>query len=151
MTVTALDIEIAVANHFCYRRNLIVPNVSWGLGFRHELDLAIVSDNNYVTEVEIKTTKSDLKRDDKKKHGHYDNRIRRLYFAVPAAIADAAMEFAPMPAGVLVFAGTGVNCLRAAKIKRAAVPLTAAERLHLLHLSSMRVWTLKQTLRRRMK
>ena len=29
--ITTLEMEIALANHFGFRKNLIVPNVKWGL------------------------------------------------------------------------------------------------------------------------
>ena len=40
------DIEIAVAKLFGYRSHLIVPNISWGLDFKHELDLLILTPAN---------------------------------------------------------------------------------------------------------
>ena len=36
---TTLEIETAVANYFGYRRQIIVPNVWWGLGFNHECEI----------------------------------------------------------------------------------------------------------------
>jgi hypothetical protein len=45
------DIEIAVARHFNPRQKLIVPNVSWGLGFHYELDLLVVTQSRYAWEV----------------------------------------------------------------------------------------------------
>lgn len=67
MKLNARDIEIAIAKMFNYRMNVIVPNVSWGLGLRCECDLLIVSQRRYATEIEIKVSKSDIKAD-KKKH-----------------------------------------------------------------------------------
>jgi len=38
--MTSQHVEIAVAKHFGYRQNLIVPNVHWGLGLAYEADMA---------------------------------------------------------------------------------------------------------------
>jgi len=61
------DIEFAVAKYFNFRKNLIVPNVSWGFNI-HECDLLIVRKSGYAIEVEIKISKSDFKADFKKIH-----------------------------------------------------------------------------------
>ena len=47
-------------NFFNYRANLIVPNISWGLGL-HECDLLVLTSSGYATEIEIKVSKADLK------------------------------------------------------------------------------------------
>lgn len=97
------DIELAINNYFNYnRRYVIVPNISWGLGFQHELDLLVLTNNNHVWEVEIKVSKSDLKADLKKRHGHYSNKIRRLYFAVPKELQEDALLLIPERAGLFV-------------------------------------------------
>ena len=62
-----IEVEVAIMQHFDVRRNVIVPNVSWGIfrpgiGQLHEIDLLVLSGSNYATEVEIKVTKADLKR-----------------------------------------------------------------------------------------
>ena len=51
------DIEIAIANHLNTNQNLIVPNISYGLGFHYELDLLVVTKSNYADEIEIKISK----------------------------------------------------------------------------------------------
>ncbi len=78
MSVKILDIECALATYFDPRRNLIVPNVWWGMGLNHECDLMVMTRSGYVYEVEIKTSKADLVRDLKKPHGHGDDKIRKL-------------------------------------------------------------------------
>jgi hypothetical protein len=98
--MTARDIETRVANYFDYRRNLIVPNASWGVGL-HECDLLILSQRNYATEVEIKISRSDLRADLKKSHGHNSVKIKNLWFAVPFELVPDAAELAPLRAGIL--------------------------------------------------
>jgi len=62
--ITTPEMECALAGWFDYRQNLIVPCVYWGVGYyTHECDLLIVSRAGYVTEVEIKISRSDLRAD----------------------------------------------------------------------------------------
>lgn len=100
--MNARDIEIAVANYFDYRANLIVPNVYWGMGLNHEADLLILSKAGYATEVEIKVSRADLKRDADKAHAHEGAIIKALWFAVPMALVDFALEHIPEESGLLM-------------------------------------------------
>lgn len=147
--LTCLDIEIAVAKNFNYRQNLIVPNVFWGLGFNHELDVAVMTPARYLTEIEIKTTASDLRRDLKKDHHHASPKIRRHFFAVPESLQELALELAPPGWGVLSYREHYMVQVRAATSNPRARPLTEAEAVHLYGLAAMRIWTLKQTLAQR--
>lgn len=153
LPLTCLDIEIAMARHFDYRSHLIVPNVFWGLGFMHELDVLIMTESGYVTEIEIKTTRADLKRDLKKSHHHRSQRISRHFLAVPKAISALAIELFPGEWGVLSIDEETrlVETLRNAKRNKGAKPLTPSEIDHLYRLASMRTWTLKQALADRIK
>jgi len=148
LPLTALDIEIAVAKHFDYRSHVIVPNVFWGLGFNHELDVLVMSGSGYVTEIEIKTSRADLRRDLKKTHGHRSLKICRHFLAVPKSLSAFAIELFPQDWGVLgVDEGNQwVEVLRNAKRNKNAKPLETSDINHLYKLASMRTWTLKQTL-----
>ena len=145
-----LDIEIALANYFNPRRNLIVPNIWWGMGLNHECDLMVMTRSGYVYEIEIKTTRADLFRDFKKPHGHRDNRIRKLYFCIPEPLLDC-WNHIPESAGIIVFHETGDSpsyCHRKREAKTTcAKPLNFEEREKLYQLAAMRVWTLKKTIR----
>lgn len=99
--MTTLELEIALMSFFGIRANLIVPNVSWGIGNLHECDLLILSKHHYATEVEIKISKSDLLKDKNKSHNHIHNYIRRLYFAVPEKLKDIALSEIPSGAGLI--------------------------------------------------
>lgn len=156
------DIEIAIARRYGWREYFIVPNVRWGLGFRHELDMLVVSPSGYATEIEIKVTASDLKVDQKKRHGHRDylNRIRYLYFAVPESLQVKAMELIPERAGLIIVRPQllfydPVESLkpRTEIVKRAATDtsarkLDATELQKLGKLAAMRIWSLKEALYR---
>lgn len=154
--ITTPEMECALANWFDYRVNLIVPNVYWGFGYdMHECDLLIVSKAGYVTEVEIKISRADLKADAKKSHGHENQRIKYLYFAVPTALEEAALEFAPERAGIIVvrndFPGAdrvGPRCRRVREpsaIKHVS-KMTDRERYKVARLGALRIWKLKRKL-----
>jgi hypothetical protein len=141
-----IQIEIAAANFFDIRRNIIVPNVSWGLGL-HECDLLVVRRQSLCAiEVEIKTTKADLKKDARKRHGHKSNKIRQMYFAVPEKLAAFALETLDPEIGVLSVVGLRATQIRPARIRAGARPLSQAEALTLATLGTMRIWSLKRNL-----
>lgn len=158
--LNALDIELAVDAMFGHRTNIIVPNVSWGLGLRHECDMLVVSQAGYAKEIEIKCTKGDIKADLKKKHGHVSNCIKELYFAVPKKLIDC--EYLPEAAGLISVKYVGpwslhkdeayrpshyrAEIVRRGRINRQARKLTERELKHLMHLGCMRIWTLKSKL-----
>jgi len=152
--INTADIEMAIARLFCWWQNLIVPNISWGAGFRHELDLLVVSPNGYGTEIEIKVSKSDLKADANKPHEHRSVRIKRLWFAYPESIGDCA-EFVPERAGIFIVkrdkcgVGVRVETLRPPKINTEARKFTPKELDKIRDLAAMRMWTLKEHLQRR--
>jgi hypothetical protein len=140
------DIEWAVALFFNPRINIIIPNISWGLGFNFELDLLIAHHPSYYcTEVEIKITKSDIKADLKKEHSHRSERIRRFFYAVPWYLKDC--EYLPSNCGLIIVDGN-LRCkiIRPPRINKNARKLTAGEFQKLLELGCMRIWGLKEAL-----
>lgn len=96
------DVEIAVARLINPRVNTIVPNVSWGLGLRHECDILVLDVNNRFTEIEIKISMSDLMADFKKGHNHSSNFISRLVYAFPEELLDRALTLIPDKCGIIV-------------------------------------------------
>jgi len=145
------DIEIAIANHFGYRQNIIVPNISYGL-YIHEVDILIVSPSGYATEIEIKTSISDLKADLKKEHGHRSNKIKYLFFAIPEELQEKALPLIPERAGLIVIKPNKFNnwnycsIIKSPITNKLARKLTNDELLKLGHLSAMRIWSLKENL-----
>jgi hypothetical protein len=145
--ITTTEMECLVARFLNYRVNLVVPNVSWGMGL-HECDLLVCTKAGYLWEVEIKVTKADLKRDAAKWHGHRNDRIKHLLFAIPAYLEDCA-ELVPAHAGIITVAPKGervwgrVRRLREPATNKAAQPISAAERYTLARLGAMRIWSLK--------
>ncbi len=158
MKITTAEMECALANWFDYRVNLIVPNVHWGMNM-HECDLLIVSQVGYCTEVEIKVSRADLRADAKKLHGHNGGVARRvikyLYFAVPLALEEAALEFAPERAGIITVKDTqpdrygyiaGPRCRRVREptCNKHSTKMTDRERYKVARLGALRIWNLKR-------
>lgn len=149
--MTSRQIELALARYFNHRLNLIVPNVSWGLpGLGHECDMLIVRPSGFAVEVEIKVSRSDLKADMQKWHGHKSKLVRQLWFAVPEKLLRCA-ELVPEHAGILSavtdkWGGIDIKSHRPARVNTEARPLTQEQRLKVSHLGCMRIWSLKHGL-----
>src|SRR5580700_7662207 len=83
------------SSKFSQRRNyLAIPNVSYGFLF-YEADLLIVSKARYATEVEVKVSMQDWRKDfEKRKHkpGLRDERIKYQYYAAPPRLAERHTE-----------------------------------------------------------
>lgn len=143
--MNAGHIEIALAKHFNPRQNIIVPNVWWGFGLNYEADLIVVHKSGYATEIEIKTSKQDIKRDLKKRYFHNSNKIRRFFYAVPWHLADS--EYLRSDCGLIVV-NEKLHCktIRAPRHNKQAQRLTETEIRKILHLGCMRIWSLKQKL-----
>lgn len=145
---TCAEIEVAISQHFGITKYTIVPNVSWGM-FRYELDLCVLNHRSlYAYEVEIKISKSDLKRDAAKWHGHnwnYDL-IRCLYFAMPEKMRDC-IDLVPERAGILLVDPKGhVQTSREPKPNLAAKKWTYEQAYKLARLGTMRTWTYKRNI-----
>ena len=158
--ISTPEMECAVANHFNFRANLIVPNVHWGMAI-HECDLLVVTKAGYAYEVEIKVTKADLKKDSEKGHGHYDNRIKYLYFAIPDYLEEST-GLIPERAGIIIvesgplkttkYGGKTYTWSRKCRVVRQpelngmATPFAPDDRYKVARLGTLRIWRLKQKL-----
>ncbi|MBP7509387.1 MAG: MmcB family DNA repair protein [Prolixibacteraceae bacterium] len=157
MKITTLEMEECLARYFSYRRNLVIPNVSWGFNI-HECDLLVVTKSGYLIEVEIKISKSDLKADMKKEHNHHDhyNRVKELYFAMPENLAEdkECIDLVPENAGIILVSKWKPNwhkdlfvqarTIRKSKVNKAAGKLYDNEKYQLARLGTMRIWSLKK-------
>lgn len=155
-----IDIEIAMADYLM-PANVVVTNVSWGFGL-HECDLLSVSGSRYLTETEIKISKSDLLKDANKRHGHVSDKIKYLYFAVPDYLRDIALAHIPERSGLMTVSEKGKPCLVKGKLAKSetkivkvvkkptanpnAKPLTDKELLNLYRLGCLKYWTVKRNL-----
>jgi len=148
--MTTAEVEYAVAQHIDIRRNLIVPNVWWGMGLPFECDLLYVTGSNYAHEVEIKVSRSDLVRDKKKrrhikpKWGYTPSTIRSRTFAIPADMEECINEIPESCGIILVSKNRKCRVLRKATINTRARKLTEAELLQMYRLMAMRVWSMKK-------
>ena len=134
--------EIALSRYFNPRKNLIVPNVFWGM-FSYEVDLLVVSKSGYATEIEIKVSKQDLIKDKKKRHGHDSYKIKYLYFAIPSYLKDFT-EHIPEKAGIIIVSDN-YFCQRIRKPRiNHQYKFTEQELFKVARLGAIRIWGLKQ-------
>ena len=134
---------------FYIRSHYVFPNVHWGLGFNHELDLLSISMPGFIgTEIEIKVSRGDVKRDLEKPHGHYDERIRHLYFAGPGNLEGDFHKYVPAEAGIITISEYSPGRYQC-RIRRNAKVLknwchafTEKEVFQLMRLGNMRYWSL---------
>lgn len=152
-SLSYLDIELAIAKHYDTRQHIIVPNcyINFGTSADHECDLIIIKRSGYAEEIEIKMSKSDFKADFKKKHGHVDERLQHLYYAMPFEIYEQCKELIPEYAGVFTIAKyedrAFARCVKSAP-KKDCRKLSTEEQLKIARLGVMRIWNLKQKYQR---
>lgn len=154
--MNTLQMEVALMQHFGIRNNYIVPNVSWGIQrnteWLHECDLLVLSQSRYATEVEIKVSMADLKKDQEKGHGHSSPFIKFLYFAVPLELYEKGVEeYVPERAGIIavksmMFDDYIVKVMRKPKYNKYCWQWTEKELFQLLRLGTMRIYNLKYNL-----
>lgn len=146
--ITTIEMELAIANKFGVRTNIIVPNISWGLRGMHECDVFIIKNTGYCIEVEIKRSKSDLLADFKKGHHHIDSRIKEFYYCLPESLMKTCEEHIPKGAGIITCKryGNGVHAkiYKEPQVRRDAVKLSNIEQFKVAKLGTMRIWSLKK-------
>jgi len=148
-SLTTKEIEYCVAKIFSINKNIIVPNISYGAHV-HECDMFILNKFGYVTEVEIKISLSDLKKDLEKKHHHESNRIERLFFAIPAWMKEYK-DLIPSQAGIILIydiyeskSKGNYEYLRLPKPNKNAHKFTLEEQLNVARLGCLRIWNYKK-------
>jgi len=152
--ITTIEMEVAIAKYFNFRKNIIVPNISWGFDI-HECDLFVIRNSGFAVEVEIKISRSDLLKDFKKEHNHYDvkHRIAEFYYALPNYLYESCRDIIPDSAGIIICEKhsnyknveiiTASLKKRAKRIKDARI-LTEREQMKIARLGAMRIWSLKE-------
>lgn len=140
-----------------FRRNLIVPNVSWGM-FYYECDLVSLTPAGYATEIEIKVSKADLKKDKEKRHNHDDWHFKYLYFAVPDYLEDCVAEHIPERAGIIIvsekksnYYGSYYTCkvIRKPRARQNPYCFTDKDRFKLARLGAIRIYGMKKAIKDR--
>lgn len=149
-------VEVLVARLLGYRKNTIVPNVSWGLGLNHECDLLVLDGQDRFTEIEIKISQADFRADFKKGHSHRHRYISRLVYAMPLEIIEKNLDRFPPGVGIIAITGTNnmvsnpypkiiryAQWYRQVKHKKGiAVPPDVIRKF--MELGCMRIWSLKE-------
>lgn len=100
--MTTKEMEFAIFNYFCNSYPLITTNITKNSGVvNHECDILMASKNNYLTEIEIKISAEDFKKDFSKKHKHEDKRIKYQYFALPYGFSEDLIKLIPEHFGII--------------------------------------------------
>lgn len=143
------DCELALVapfGPFDFRRYFSLPRVAYGLdGINHECDLLVLSRAGYLTEVEIKISRSDFMADFKKKHTHKSDIISAMYYAVPTHLVEYAKKHIPEGRG-LIEIRTGKHATRSCAIvvvpaSKTRVKAPEGVVKHMYELMAMRYWS----------
>lgn len=116
--IKCIDIEIEILREFDFRQNLIVPNITNQMGLLpFETDMLVLTKSGCAYGFEIKTSKSDLRADFKKRQHIKINEMRnvktgleRFYgkfkhfsYAVPEFLKEDALKLIPEFCGLYVY------------------------------------------------
>lgn len=148
--MTEAIIQKALARFYDPRKNIIVPNVSWSF-FNHEVDLLVISKAGYGTEIEIKVSMADLKKDfSKKKHTKVRPKLlSRLFYCVPTAMVDAAKQIVPEQFGIMeYYVPSGqergfIRVIRGAKKEKTCEVWSQKDQYLILRNLSIKFWNRK--------
>lgn len=153
--IKTLEIEIAVANLFDFRKYIIVPNISWGFHGIHECDLFLISKSNYAYEVEIKVSKADFMKDFEKKHNHKSDYIKEFYYAMPETLYGKVKDQIPEHAGAIVcwysYGRVRARIVKESVANKNAKKISLEDELKILRLGTMRIWSLKNKINDKLK
>ena len=150
LTIEEIELLIISLDEFNIRKNIVVPNVSWGF-LNHEADILVLSKSGYLTEIEIKRSLSDLKADFKKGHDHSDERIKSFFYCVPESLFQQTIDLCVLNErsinGVITYTDDNrikinYHPLYYGKITSGR-KLFLEEQLQIARLGSMRVWKMQ--------
>ena len=150
LTIEEIELLIISLDEFNIRKNIVVPNVSWGF-LNHEADILVLSKSGYLTEIEIKRSLSDLKADFKKGHDHSDERIKSFFYCVPESLFQQTIDLCVLNErsinGVITYTDDNrikinYHPLYYGKITSGR-KLFLEEQLQIARLGSMRVWRMQ--------
>jgi hypothetical protein len=143
---TTGEMELALARYYEWKNLLAIPNIGYGLNL-HECDLLVLSKSGYATEIEIKISKSDLKADQHKEHGHHSSKIKYLYFAVPEKLKEC-MPLIPERAGFITVSPAGqVTIVRDPQLNKEVHKFTTEDTIRYYRLGCVRIWSLRRTIK----
>ena len=165
--VRCIDIELAIFRLYDIRQHVIVPNVSGQMCLvPFETDMLVLTQSGYATGFEIKVSKSDLLADLKKKQYtkfkdkengsllqelYYAKKFKYFYYAVPKKLEETALSMIPEFVGLYVYENfqypklPTFKCVKEAK-KLKTESWREKDRIELMRLGCMRIYSLKQGL-----
>ncbi len=166
--LNTIQLEVAVYNHYWRKTFAILDKIYIG---SHECDILLIQNNQYITEVELKISIQDLKRDFKKKvyndhpifkswkiektKKNIKKLIRKKYYCVPKELYNKHIllieELIPKEHGILLgFKSKNGNlCIiekRKPQINITATKLINSELINLLRCQTHRIWRIRKNL-----
>lgn len=148
VSVKTFEVELALSNFFYKRGAEAVISKTKFLGY--EADILYTTKSWYLTEVEIKISKSDFMADFKKYHKHDSKLTKYLYYAVPSNLLKIAKDMLSPDVGILeVFQPPWLKKGLMVKVVRDAVirvnkPLSEKQIINLYRLGCYKEWGFKQ-------
>ena len=140
-------IQKAIAVHLGINYT-VIPNVSfYGFHGSYEADLIWITDREYLTEVEIKCSIGDFRRDFQKHFYHSFNKVRTFYYALPKQLFDShkkeiTMLSQKMGAGLIIIDDNARVYFHQKPIARKeAEKLTIEEKIKYLRVGCLKWWT----------
>lgn len=153
--VTTVDMENALVSRnsspFSFTQHLVVNRTKDLVG--HEADMLVLSDSGYVTEIEIKISKSDFRADFKKRHHHESGYVKYLYYAVPEFIGEWAVQNLPEGAGLVIVSPMPrvmkPYIYKIAEARKNVRKITDKMRVDFMRLMAMRYWSRQIAIRKK--
>ena len=158
--VTSADIERALIRTWAPEQTLMVPNVRQGFVRWGEVDVLKVEKSLYLTEIEIKVSMSDLKREWNKQrwmpvfYEAFKKTMRRYFIAMPEELYEHGRDVIPdwVGAGILTVCEAREEYgrltrpyayeRRKPRINKEAAKITIADVAALGRLGTLRYWNL---------
>ena len=156
-----IEIELALAEEFSWKRNIIAFNVnglSGKLAIFHECDMLVLTRAGYLTEIEIKRSFADFCNEFKKSHHHESlgPDIKEFWYCVPEGILEKVQEKLSrekwLPSGIITYDEDLILRFKGQPDIEGAVrlfsehprPLSPEQQLELARLGAMRQVTLRK-------
>ena len=151
LTVHEIE-DLIISKEGDVRKNLCVPNVSWGMNIDYEADLLIITKSGYCTEYEIKRSYSDFLADMKTdKCAHKAPWVYTFYYGIPLSFKDTVLTYFE-DKGIIECDILGILCYseRGSITSVGGIPHTKGgrkmfleEMLKVASLGTMRYWNLR--------
>lgn len=151
LTVHEIE-DLIVSKEGGVRKNLCVPNVSWGMNIDYEADLLIITKSGYCTEYEIKRSYSDFLADMKKDEcAHKAPWVYKFYYVIPLSIKDKVLKYfedkgiteCDVP-GILCYSERGsITSVGGIPHIKGGRKMFLEEMLKVARLGTMRYWNLR--------